>query len=209
MAYIFRCQKYTFHLRTDVFAFHQHELLSDNNDWLQHMILSILSRLTDPEVFSRRMGDEQCSFLERLTIPLRITLKTAFPPFLGLLSMPYCSVVPEEVVSQTSFRDEPVGTGPFHFQYWKDNVKLVMRKNPHYFEQGLPKLDAVSISFIKDKQAAFLAFLKGDLDFISGLDAFFKDEVLTKSGALQETTKVKLITIASIFKYRVFGFFNG
>ena len=92
---------------------------------------------------------------------LRIIIKTAFPPFLGLLSMPYCSVVPEEVVSQTSFRDEPVGTGPFHFQYWKDNVKLVLRKNPDYFEQGLPKLDAVSISFIKDKQAAFLAFLKG------------------------------------------------
>ena len=61
-----------------------------------------------------------------------------------------------------------------------------MRKNPDYFEQGLPKLDAVSISFIKDKQAAFLAFLKGDLDFISGLDASFKDEVLTTSGTLQE-----------------------
>ena len=115
-----------------------------------------------------------------------MTLKTAFPPFLGLLSMPYCSVVPEEVVSKTSFRDAPVGTGPFHFQYWKDNVKLVMRKNPDYFEQGLPKLDAVSISFIKDKQAAFLAFLKGDLDFISGLDASYKDEVLTRSGSLQD-----------------------
>ena len=93
----------------------------------------------------------------------------------------------------TNFRDEPVGTGPFHFQYWKDNVKLVLRKNPDYFEQGLPKLDAVSISFIKDKQAAFLAFLKGELDFISGLDASYKDEVLTKSGDLQPTYQDKII----------------
>ena len=59
-------------------------------------------------------------------------------------------------------------------------------------EQGLPKLDAVSISFIEDKQAAFLAFLKGDLDFISGLDASYKDEVLTRSGSLQDNYRGKI-----------------
>ena len=58
---------------------------------------------------------------------------------------------------------------------------------------GLPKLDAVSISFIKDKQAAFLAFLKGELDFISGLDPSYKDEVLTTSGVLQKNYKEKSI----------------
>ncbi|MBC8464120.1 MAG: ABC transporter substrate-binding protein, partial [Bacteroidetes bacterium] len=77
------------------------------------------------------------------------------------------------------------GTGPFQFQYWKENVKLVLRKNLDYFEKGLPKLDAVAVTFVKDKQTAFLEFLKGNLDFISGLDASYKDEVLTRDGSLQ------------------------
>ena len=187
-------KKYTFHLRTDV-LFHQHELLSDEQRLVTaHDFVYSFFRLTDTEVASPGawvMNNVQ-SYEALNDSTLMMTLKTPFLPFLGLLSMPYCSVVPEEVVSQTSFRDAPVGTGPFHFQYWKDNVKLVMRKNPHYFEQGLPKLDAVSISFIKDKQAAFLAFLKGDLDFISGLDASYKDEVLTRSGSLQDNYRGKI-----------------
>lgn len=186
---------YIFHLRTDV-LFHQHELLSEQERLVkaQDFVYSF-NRLTDAKIASPGawvMNNVQ-SYEALNDSTLRIIIKTAFPPFLGLLSMPYCSVVPEEVVSQTNFRDEPVGTGPFHFQYWKDNVKLVLRKNLDYFEQGLPKLDAVSISFIKDKQAAFLAFLKGELDFISGLDASYKDEVLTKSGDLQPTYQDKIV----------------
>ena len=185
---------YTFHLRTDV-QFHMHEFLTEEERLVKaHDFVYSFDRLTDPEVASPGawVMNNVHSYEALNDSTLRITLKTAFPPFLGLLSMPYCSVVPEEVVSQTNFRDEPVGTGPFYFQYWKDNVKLIMRKNPDYFEQGLPKLDAVSISFIKDKQAAFLAFLKGELDFISGLDPSYKDEVLTRSGVLQKNYQGKI-----------------
>ena len=185
---------YTFHLRTDV-LFHQHELLSEQERLVkaQDFVYSF-NRLTDSKIASPGawvMNNVQ-SYEALNDSTLRIIIKTAFPPFLGLLSMPYCSVVPEEVVSQTSFRDEPVGTGPFHFQYWKDNVKLVLRKNPDYFEQGLPKLDAVSISFIKDKQAAFLAFLKGELDFVSGLDASTKMRSLLSLVTCNLLIKIKL-----------------
>jgi peptide/nickel transport system substrate-binding protein len=117
---------------------------------------------------------------------LLIELHKPFPAFLALLSMPYCSVVPEEIIVQNVFDENPVGTGPFRFQYWKQNVKLVYRKNTEYFEKGLPHLDAVAITFIKDKQTAFLEFLKGNLDFISGIDASYKDEVLDKEGRLQQ-----------------------
>jgi peptide/nickel transport system substrate-binding protein len=68
---------------------------------------------------------------------------------------------------------------------------LVLHKNPEYFEtdaegKKLPYLDAVMISFINDKQTAFLEFIKGKLDFISGLDASYKDDLLTTSGKLKE-----------------------
>lgn len=98
----------------------------------------------------------------------QIELSNPFPPFLGILSMTYASVVPHEAVEYygDAFRNHPVGTGPFTFQYWKENVKLVFRKNPDYFEfeagERLPYLDAVSISFLIDKQVAFLEFIKGN-----------------------------------------------
>ena len=67
---------------------------------------------------------------------LEINLTQPFPAFLGILSMTYASVVPQEAVEYygAEFGRHPVGTGPFKYQYWKEGVKLVFRKNPIYFE---------------------------------------------------------------------------
>ena len=147
---------------------------------------------------------------------LEIKLTQPFPAFLGILSMTYASVVPQEAVEYygTEFGRHPVGTGPFKFQYWKEGVKLVFRKNPIYFEfeettrpqdykttsdslvdtlscchvgfTRLPYLDAVSISFLIDKQVAFMEFIKGKFHFMSGIDARYKDELLTRDGQLRD-----------------------
>ena len=122
----------------------------------------------------------------------RLQLKESFPAILGLLSMRYASVVPREVVedSQHDFRTHPIGTGPFYFKFWEENVKLVLRRNPNYFEkdaQGvqLPYLESVAITFLPDKQSAFLQFIQGNLDFVSGLDPSYKDDLITLTGELQ------------------------
>lgn len=122
-----------------------------------------------------------------------IRLKAPFSPFLGILSMKYCSVIPQEAVNfyGNKFREKPVGTGPFYFKLWVENEKLVLRRNRQYFEtaengDSLPYLEAVAITFIPDKQSAFLEFIKGNLDFMSGIDASYKDELLTFEGELQE-----------------------
>ena len=140
---------------------------------------------------------------------LEIELSQPFPAFLGILSMTYASVVPQEAVEYygTEFGRHPVGTGPFKYQYWKEGVKLVFRKNPNYFEVEettrqqdnkttsnlcdsaairLPYLDAISISFIVDKQVAFMEFIKGKFHFMSGIDARYKDELLTRDGRLRD-----------------------
>ncbi|WP_306353899.1 ABC transporter substrate-binding protein [Flavobacterium sp. '19STA2R22 D10 B1'] len=121
----------------------------------------------------------------------QIQLSKPFPAFLGLLSMKYASVVPKEVIEDKNndFRSHPIGTGPFQFKLWEENVKLVLRRNPIYFEkdkQGiqLPYLEAVAITFLPDKQSGFLQFIQGKLDFVSGLDPSYKDEILTQKGEL-------------------------
>ncbi len=122
-----------------------------------------------------------------------IKLKQPFPPFLGLLSMKYCSVIPKEAVAfyGKEFRANPVGTGPFQFKLWVENTKLVLRRNPNYFEKDengkqLPYLEAVSITFLPDKQSEFLQFVQGNLDFMKSLDASYKDDILNTDGTLQE-----------------------
>ena len=105
--------------------------------------------------------------------------------------MKYCSVIPHEAVEfyGSYFRKHPVGTGPFKLQNWVENIKLVLRKNPNYFKRyngdQLPYLDGVAVSFLIDKMTAFMEFVKGNFDFISGIDPSYKDELLTRSGQLK------------------------
>ena len=152
---------------------------------------------------SVRHDDDHYAFTALDDTTFQIELSKPFPPLLGILSMTYASVVPHEAVEYygNDFRSHPVGTGPFKFQYWKENVKLVFRKNPNYFEcdeagERLPYIDAVSISFLIDKQVGFLEFIKGKFDFMSGIDARYKDELLTYDGQLRKKyeDKIDLIT---------------
>jgi oligopeptide transport system substrate-binding protein len=161
-----------------------------------------LKRLVDPLVASPCnwvMKYVQHDSLGRLTgitalndSTLRITLKKPFMPFLSILSMACCSVVPHEVVDYfgADFRSHPCGTGPFMFRIWKPDVELVFLKNENYFEtnksgERLPFLDAIEISFITNKENAFIEFLKGNLDIIYGIDGMFRDQLLTRTGQLQ------------------------
>lgn len=129
---------------------------------------------------------------------LRITLKKPFVPFLSMLTMACCSVVPYEVVDYfgADFRSHPCGTGPFQFRIWKPEAELVFLKNENYFETDetgnrLPFLDAVEISFISERENAFIEFLKGNLDILMGIDGSFRDQLLTRTGQVQPRFKDK------------------
>ena len=201
---------YTFHLRNDV-RFHEDPSMPEprcvNAEDVRYSFNRVVDRsLNSPGswIFSsvaRDDGGYAFHVLDDSTFQVR--LSHPFPPFLGILSMTYASIVPREAVAYygDAFRNHPVGTGPFRFQYWNEGVKLVFRRNPDYFEtdeQGekLPYIDAVSISFLIDKQVAFLEFIKGKFDFMSGIDARYKDELLTYDGGLRKKyeDKVRLVT---------------
>lgn len=202
---------YTFTLRDDVY-FHQTDFFPQKRKVTAEDFVYSLGRIVDGSVASpgawifqkvKRDNDGKPSFKALNDSTFQITLSEEFPPFLGILAMKYCSVVPREVVEKygKDFRTHPVGTGPFKFQIWEEGVKLVLRKNPDYFEtdeegKRLPYLDAVAITFIVDKQSVFMEFMKGSLDFMSGIDACYKDALLTKTGELNPdyADRVQLLT---------------
>lgn len=201
---------FTFHLRDDV-RFHEDESMPQPRCVTAEDFCYSFNRVVDKSLSSPGSWifatvaheDGNYAFQAIDDTTFQVTLSKPFPPFLGILSMPYAAVVPKEAVEfyGDNFRSHPVGTGPFRFQYWNEGVKLVFRKNPDYFEvdeQGerLPYLDAVSISFLIDRQVAFLEFIKGKFDFMSGIDARYKDELLTYDGELRQKyeDKIDLIT---------------
>lgn len=193
---------YTFNIRDDIY-FHSSPLFGEAKTRAVSASDFVYSfnRLTDPQIVSPGSWVmQQVDFYEAIDQnTLKIRLKNPFPGFLGLLTMRYCSVVPNEVVEYfgNQFRSNPIGTGPFYLKRWEENIKLVLRKNTYYFEKNelgheLPYLESIAIQFIPDIQSEFMLFLQGKLDFINSLDNSYKDELLTPKGELQSNYKKKL-----------------
>jgi oligopeptide transport system substrate-binding protein len=194
---------YTFHLRNDVF-FHDHEFFYTGKGRKVNAADFVYSftRLFDPKVSSALSlldgidRSQKNGFAATNDSTFVIYLKENFSPFLGILTMKYFSVVPQEIVDHygEDFRKNPVGTGPFSFTKWEEGTQLNLVRNNNYFEKDtdnkpLPYLDAVTISFIKDKETSFMQFMKGDLDMISGMEAFNPNEVLDDKGKLKSFYK--------------------
>ncbi|WP_375141557.1 ABC transporter substrate-binding protein [Aestuariibaculum sp. M13] len=190
---------YNFSLRSDV-RFHKHERFGkDSTRTVTAADFEYsLNRLLDKQVASPGSWvlNKVNNFKAVNDTIFQITLKQPFPAFLGLLTMKYCSVVPKEIVEfyGSDFRSNPIGTGPFKLKRWEENIKLVFRKNENYFEKDtngnkLPYLEAIAITFLPDKQSEFLQFAQGNIDFVSGLDASYKDEILTADGKLRDLYK--------------------
>ena len=187
---------YRFTLNDDTY-FHQHQVFGKDStrQVLASDVEYSLKRLTDPNVASP--GSWIMSNVERISslndTVVEISLKQKFPAFLGLLTSKFCSIIPEEMET-LDFQTSPLGSGPFKFKRWEIGEKLVLRKNDLYFKtdaQGnrLPYLEAVAITFLPDKQSEFLAFIQGKLDFLSGLDPSYKDELITTDGELKSKFK--------------------
>jgi peptide/nickel transport system substrate-binding protein len=193
-------RRYVFHLRKDVY-FHDspafknkkgRKVIARDFVYSFQRIVDTLETSPGNWVFNTvKVKNHRYGFYAPNDTTFVIELAKPFAPFISLLSMKYCSVIPHEAIDYfgDKFRINPVGTGPFYLKYWKENVKLVLLKNPNYFEsikgEKLPYLDAINYTFLVDKQAEFLEFIQGKLDYLSGIEAGFKDEILDKNGEIQ------------------------
>jgi peptide/nickel transport system substrate-binding protein len=215
---------YTFHLRNDVF-FHDHPLFPNGKGRkvvAQDFVLSFF-RLMDMDeeqsakyLFSNIARDERSDNLG-FSAPddstFKIFLQNPFPPFLNILTMQYCSVIPNEIAEHygADFRRNPVGTGPFMYKAWEEGVKLVLAKNENYFEKDgenkLPYLDGITVNFVKDKQNAFIDFEKGAADMMSGADMVNIDLIIDKDGKLKPEYAGKFkMQVSSWLKTDYLGF---
>ena len=206
---------YTFHLRSDVnFCFVDKQGKVTTRKMVASDVAYSLSRIADPATSSPGAWifvgkiDSQLNRVFIAPNDTTFVLKLVSPAasLLGLLSTNFGYVVPKEYarLDKSYLARNPVGTGPFYVRRWEDEIKLVMRKNPHYHEkdtQGvpLPYLDAINVTFVKNKQTAFMQFAAGSYDFFNGLEGSFKDELLTDQAMLKPKYAQKMKAIITPF----------
>lgn len=197
---------YRFTLRNDVF-FHDNALFAQQRRKMTAAdVVYSFNRLIDPTtastgawIFNGRVREQQ-PFVAINDTTVEIHLVKPFRPLLEILTMPYCSIIPKEVVTHwgKDFRNHPCGTGPFQFHYWDEGNVLVFYKNPTYWQRdedgkSLPYLEAIQFSFYDNKATEFLLFLQGKLDFVNGVDGSFKDLVLTRKATLKPEFEQRFI----------------
>ncbi|MEL7155296.1 MAG: ABC transporter substrate-binding protein [Actinomycetota bacterium] len=85
----------------------------------------------------------------------------------------------------------PVGTGAFKMVNYAPGDRLVLEKNPDYWQEGLPYLDGFEWVFIEDEEAAINGLLAGEIDMFDNLtDA-------SKVAALEGDDRIEFIDSAS------------
>lgn len=204
---------FTFHLRTDVYfqdspAFpggKGRKMTAEDVVYSFRRIMDAKTASAGAWIFNGKV-DADTGFVALNDSTFQLRLFRPFNPVLGILTMPYTSIVPHEVVEKygKDFRAHPCGTGPFQLKYWNEGQVLILVKNPHYFEKDsagnrLPYLDAVKVTFVSSKSTEFLLFIQGKLDYLNGVDISYKDELLTKSGKLKKDFRERVIMLKKPF----------
>jgi peptide/nickel transport system substrate-binding protein len=95
-----------------------------------------------------------------------ITLAAPSTPFLATLAMVTSAIVPEAVAGPAgeAFGANPVGAGAFRVAEWRRGEVLVLERNPHYWEAGLPILDRVEWHAVVEDNTRILKVQVGELD---------------------------------------------
>lgn len=127
--------------------------------------------LADPDVAvpSRGLWD----VIEDVEIVHSHEVKIRFPEanvsFLGAAATENCFILPEHGPASTDIEDSELnrtslGTGPFVVDEWQSGGFIRLSKNPHYWKDGLPKLDQIRVRFIPGTAGQRASLERGETD---------------------------------------------
>lgn len=151
---------YTFHLRQGVKFHNGQEMTAED-------VKYSLERQLDPDVGSAGRGDltmiESIEVIDPYT--LEITLIEPTGPFLTALGGRYNAVIPKDSAPDgDTLRREALGTGPYMVSEFVPTERLVLTKNPDYWQEGVPLLDEIVIQVIPDEQTILAGLRAGNID---------------------------------------------
>jgi peptide/nickel transport system substrate-binding protein len=160
-------KRLTLHLRAGV-KFH------DGTDFNAAAAKFNLDRRMDPALASPQRG-ALTEAIEGVDAPdpqtLIIRLKQPSPNLLGMLAQREGFMVSPTAAEKLGkdLSVKPVGTGPFVFKEWVQGNRIVVERNPNYWEAGKPYLDGVTFRDISTTAVSIQRLLTGEADYTSAL----------------------------------------
>lgn len=102
---------------------------------------------------------------------VKITLSGPAAPFANDIALWGASVLPKAAVEEQgdAFWEHPIGSGPFVLDSWAKGERIVLKKNPNYWEKDadgnqLPYLDQVNLEVLTDDNTRMLKLQAGEID---------------------------------------------
>lgn len=142
----------------------------DGSDFDAGDVAAHYNRMIDPEnKFAGRSSlttIEEVVAVDPLTVEFRLAHPwTAFLPTLADLGMSGPIPSPEAVEAGTQNRN-PVGTGPFRFVEWSSGDRIVVERNPDYWNADDINLDKIVFRILPDTQTRYASLQSGEVDAI-------------------------------------------
>ncbi|PWC10576.1 diguanylate cyclase [Brenneria roseae subsp. americana] len=140
---------------------------------------------------SESLWRDSYSIIDKAEAPdphtLVITLKSPSAPFLSQLALPNASVISEKALKaegEEAFAEKPMGSGAFSVKEWTRGEKVVLVKNPYFWQADRVSLDGVEWLTLPDDNTRMLKVQAGELDAalsvpFSRIESLQKDPNLT------------------------------
>lgn len=143
---------------------------------------------------------------------LFVELENPNPYFLFLTSFYLYFPMPGHIMSNSlEFKaDSLTFSGPFSLKKWKNNDRLILEKNPYFYDKDKIKLDSIQIKIVSNENTAFQMYENNDIDFLS---SFLSPLNVDTLGKIQQRDDVKITPIAGFgfisFNTNAFPFNNA
>jgi peptide/nickel transport system substrate-binding protein/glutathione transport system substrate-binding protein len=181
---------YLFKLRRNV-RFHEGQMLTARD------VKYSLERILDPSVgasFRSNLEGFTITIVDDYTIKLQNPEPDATLPI--TLAQPETAIVSEAwMKTNPNVKTQANGTGPFMLAEHEPKVRIVVKKNPNYWNVGLPRLDRVVFQEIPNGDARGNALRTGALDMIEFVQWKDIDSLKTQPGIQIDTASGSFMNI--------------
>src|SRR5262245_11114220 len=114
---------------------------------------------------------------------VRIVTEKPYPSVIDHTSLTDTLILPAKALKElgpAKLAEKPIGTGPFKFVEWRRDDRLVLERNPDYW-QGPADVSRVTFRFIPEYSARMAALLSGEIDIMKDVPPHAV-ETVEKSG---------------------------